>query len=139
MKTILLVALAAAAPVAAASPATPASLARLAEADANRDGKITRAEILAWRNTKFDEFDRNRDGALSDADIPPMLRRSAMALQLRQMRAQFDANGDGRVTRAEFVDGPTIVFDAADLNRDNVLTQAEIAAAQAKARNGQGR
>ena len=110
-----------------------AMLGRMREADSNGDNIITRQELIAARAANFARFDRNGDGVLTSADIPAMLRRTSIGQQVETMRAQFDANGDGKVAREEFVSGPTPVFDRADANRDNQLTQAEIEAAKAKA------
>ena len=48
----------------------------------------------------------------------------------------FDRNGDGRISRAEYLSGPTPIFDAADADHDQVVSKAELSAAatQAKAR-----
>jgi hypothetical protein len=114
-------------------------IARMGEADLNRDGTVTRPELIEWRKVSFTRFDRNRDGAVSDADIPSFLRRSSVGGQFDLLKGQFDANRDGRVTREEFVGAPTAVFDMVDVNRDNVLTRAEIDAAAARARTVGGR
>lgn len=107
---------------------------QMAKADVNQDGFVTRGELLSARAANFTRFDRNGDGALSDNDIPTFLQRTSMGAQFGTMRGQFDANRDGKVTRDEFVNGPTPVFDAADTNKDNRLTRAEIDAAKAAAR-----
>jgi Ca2+-binding EF-hand superfamily protein len=44
-----------------------------------------------------------------------------------------DANGDGRISKAEMVDAPTPRFDAADKDGDGVLSSEEIAALRAMA------
>lgn len=120
----------AATPASAQSTVDRASIIeRMGQADANRDGKVTKAELIAWRTASFTRFDRNGDNILSDADVPAMLRRTAMGSQLDMMKVQFDANRDGRVTRDEFVNGPTTMFNIADANQDNVLTRAEIQSA----------
>jgi len=127
------------APGVAQVTADPADLiARMDQADANEDGVITRAELIDWRKANFTRFDRNRDGALSDADVPTFLRGTSIGAQFDQLKAQFDANRDGRVTREEFVGAPTVLFDAADSNRDNQLTRSERDAAVAAARAAKG-
>ena len=127
------------APSLAQVTATRADLiARMSEADSNQDGIITRAELIDWRKANFTRFDLNRDGALSDADVPTFLRGTSIGVQFDQLQAQFDANRDGRVTREEFVGAPTVLFDAADSNRDNQLTRSERDAAVAAARAAKG-
>lgn len=107
---------------------------RMMEADANRDGKVTRDELISWRSANFARFDRNQDGQLASDDIPMFLRSSAIGSQLTGMIRQFDGNGDGRLARAEFVNGPTPLFDLADANHDGVVTKAEADAAAAQLR-----
>jgi EF hand len=122
-----------AAPAVAAQGGDGALLDRMLAADANKDGVITRSELIASRTSNFARFDRNGDGALTDSDVPFFMRGSAIGQQFTTMKADFDANRDGKVSRAEFVNGPTPVFDRADANRDNRLTRAEIDAAKAQA------
>lgn len=95
-------------------------------ADANHDGTITRAEFIALRTELFERWDRDGDGY---ADAP---RRRLAARSVSRpgagLREQLDADGDGRVSRSEFVDGPTRAFDRADGNHDGRLDRDEIAA-----------
>lgn len=136
-KILLLATLLIASPaVAQTVTGTADAVSRMMEADANHDGQVTRAELVAWRSANFARFDRNRDGLLSIDDIPAFLRSSSIGTQLAGMIKQYDANGDGRLTRAEFVDGPTPLFDLADTNHDGVVTKAEIDAATARLRAG---
>lgn len=121
----------------AATPlaAQPASLPReaydrLAQADANSDGLIARDEFLRYRAGQFDRMDRNGDDVLSPADSPPGPLR--FAFDPDALIAPFDANGDGRVTRAELTQAPTPAFDAADRNGDNLVDEAELRAARAQ-------
>ncbi len=109
-------------------------MARMDQADANGDGDVTRAELIAWRTANFTRFDRNGDGVLSDSDIPRFMRGTSIGAQFEELKVQFDTNRDGRVTRDEFIGAPTVLFDAADVNRDSVLTRAERNAALAAAR-----
>ena len=118
---------------AAAQSGDGALLDRMLAADTNKDGVITRAELIASRTANFTRFDRNGDAVLADNDVPFFMRGSAIARQFTDMKTQFDANRDGKVSREEFVNGPTPVFDRADANRDNRLTRAEIDAAKAQA------
>lgn len=113
-------------------------IARMDQADSNQDGAITRAELIDWRKANFMRFDRNGDGALSDSDIPRFVRGTSIGAQFDDLKAQFDINRDGRVTRDEFIGAPTVLFDAADANRDNIVTRAERDAAVANAKASKG-
>lgn len=107
---------------------------RMAQADLNHDGVITRAEFLSWRSGQWSRLDRNRDNMFTAADLPPFARSRWDNERMAGMRARMDANHDGRISKAEFVNGPATIFDLADGNGDNRLTSAEIAAARQTAR-----
>lgn len=107
---------------------------QLRAADANRDRKITKAELTTFRAANFTRIDRNGDDVLTERDIPAFLRTEGGPIDLAGLTAQFDSNRDGKVSRDEFVNGPTLVFDRADSNRDGVLTIDELDAAVASAK-----
>lgn len=111
----------------AATAANPnaAMLSRLDGADANRDGAISKPELIAFRSTNFARLDRDDNGVLTRSDIPAFVSRINPNLNFDSLMAQFDANRDGKVSRDEFVNGPTVIFDAADANRDGLLTTEE--------------
>lgn len=103
-------------------------VAQLRAADANRDGRIARSEFVAWRSGQFRRLDRNGDGYLTRADSAG--RRAPMGAGSEEALASLDANGDGRVSAAEFSRGPTPLFDRLDVDGNDVLTAAEIEAAR---------
>lgn len=109
-------------------------LEQLRAADGNRDGKITRAELTAFRAASFTRIDRSGDDVLTESDIPAFLRGNGGPIDIAALTTQFDSNRDGEVSRDEFVNGPTSVFDRADANRDGALTMAELDAAVADAK-----
>lgn len=105
---------------------------QLERADTNGDGVVTKPEFRAQRQAQFARIDRNGDGFMAGDDIPRRLRNRAPAggQSVDQMIKQFDANADGKVNQAEFVDGPTLVFDRVDSNADGRVTTAEMEAAR---------
>lgn len=109
---------------------------QLQQADANKDGAISRAELLGYRAGQFDRLDRNNDGVLSNSDMP---RIAKIRERIEARIAAFDTNGDGRITRAEFTGGPTIAFDRADTNKDGLVTTVELNAARAFLESEHGR
>lgn len=125
----------AAMPAAASAQAGP-DPERMAEqlraADTNHDGTISRAEFLAYRANQWSRMDRNRDGYFSRNDLLAFLASRWDSDRLREMRATFDTNHDGRISRAEFVNGPTIAFAMADSNHDGLVTQPELRALAAR-------
>ena len=118
--------------VMAASTAQAASRtpgAALDKADANHDGYITRDEFKASRAAQFARLDRNSDGVVSLSEFPRLAKSARPKAQtLKAVITHADRDGDGRVTRAEFVDGPAPLFDRADRDHDGRLSREEVAA-----------
>lgn len=112
-----------------------AALQQLSAADTNHDGNITKDELIAFRAANFKRLDRDGDGYLTKSDIPAFLAKRGGALDFESLLAQFDANHDGKVSRDEFVNGPTPFFNAADTNHDGVVTEAERQAAMVRAKS----
>lgn len=118
--------------------ASNAMIDRLRGADANHDGVVERAEFIAYRTSSFSRLDRNGNGVLEESDIPTFLRGRGGPIDFAALKAQFDANQDGVISRREFVYGPTPVFDLADANHDGRVTLAELDAAATRARTRRG-
>lgn len=104
-------------------------------ADANNDGSVTREEVIAARDEQFAKFDRNSDGYIDSNDVPQRL--AARRQQNgggEMLMGQFDANGDGKVSKEEFVNVPTTIFDRADSDDNDVLDAKELAVAKEAAK-----
>ncbi len=99
--------------------------------DSDRDGKVTRQEMLDRVRKQFARMDLDGDGRITDADLPPILRGReilkgegvgigrgrGMAGGLGRLRAA-DANKDGIVTLDEVLAAAGRRFDLADRNKD---------------------
>ena len=103
---------------------------RLARADSNNDGQLTRDEISkAWQAAAAEmkkKIDTNGDGVISDEE-----RAKARAAFWDKRFSEFDKNKDGALTADE---APARMWDhikVADANGDNRVTRAEIDAALA--------
>jgi hypothetical protein len=90
---------------------------QFADLDANRDGRVTRAE---WHGSKtvFDALDANRDGSLTRPEAV------GTGTGGSDEFASMDVNTDRVVSRNEW-HWNTAAFDRLDANHDNQLTRQE--------------
>jgi Ca2+-binding EF-hand superfamily protein len=101
--------------------------ARFEHEDANKDGRLTRAETRlpsAW----FETADTNKDGALTLAEFTQG--RQTIAAKRRPgahagKGGRFDRNTDGKVDRDELRSGAAEQFARLDKNKDGSLTNDE--------------
>jgi len=105
---------------------------RIAQADLNHDGVIDRSEVHAARLSAWPRMDRNGDGYFDINDVPPMFQSRWKSGRAQALLTEFDKNGDGRVSRDEFLNGPMVMFDLIDTNHDGRISREELAAAKAK-------
>ncbi len=105
--------------------------------DADGDGSVTEAEILAWRQGKVEGLDANGDGLLSAEELVAQEMKQAQvraeAKVARQIAAQ-DLDGDGALSAAELMAPPMPMqlFDRADADGDGAVSVEEFEAAKAK-------
>lgn len=97
--------------------------------DTNGDSVISIAEYRDLQIARWPRIDRNGDGFLTLDDFPRFA--AARARRLLAEIADLDVNGDGRISRDEFIHGPAPLFHRADQNADGVLTRTELEAAAA--------
>lgn len=113
------------------------------EIDADKDGKITAAEMEAHRAARFAAADANKDGNLSAEELVAMHEAARAERQLARstdMIARFDANGDGLLSADEMPqpgEGQNM-FDRIDTDKDGAISKAELEAAIAQMREGRG-
>lgn len=103
--------------------------ARFDALDANKDGQLTRAEVLAERLEHFAKIDANKDGAITEAELAAMAEKRAKKQKRDGGGKGFlamDANGDGKVTKAEIEAAPLPMFDRYDADKNGVLTKGEL-------------
>ena len=93
--------------------------ARFAAMDANGDGVLTPDELRAMRRDR-------RGGEPGGPDGPGPGMGGGMGGGMARM---LDADGDGKVSREEFVAGNLRLFDRGDADHDGLLTKAERQAA----------
>lgn len=114
-----------------------------AAVDADKDGKVTEAELTAWRAAEAGKIDANKDGKLSAEELAAarLAEMTARATEMAtRMVADLDTDGDGLLTAAEMAarPGPARMFDHADADGDGAVTQAELDAMRAEGPRGDG-
>ncbi|GAB1477940.1 hypothetical protein MASR2M74_04830 [Paracoccaceae bacterium] len=103
--------------------------------DADKDGKVTQAEIDAFKAARFAEADTDKDGKLSPAELLVMrekaetARREAMA---KAMVARLDTDKDSLISAEELAAaGPGKgMIERLDTDGDGAVSLAEMEAAK---------
>jgi hypothetical protein len=101
------------------------------EIDADKDGKLTPAELAAHRAARFAAADANKDGLLNAEEltafqVAEITKR--MADRTARMITWSDANGDGSLSADEMPAGPDPVRLARlDTDGDGAISKAEAA------------
>ncbi len=97
---------------------------RLKRLDADKDGFVSKDEFLSRRKEVFADLDKDKNGSIDPAELrAPMDERDD--IRSKRMIKRLDANGDGKVTKDEFVAGPKARFGERDLNSDGKLSDDE--------------
>ncbi len=97
-----------------------------AENDLNKDGKVTRAEFDSAIAKRFAALSGGGHGITEEALAAEMARRtSKMSAAIFK---RLDANGDGKLTLAEFSAPEEAMFAHLDANGDGVITRDELRA-----------
>jgi hypothetical protein len=97
------------------------TLKQMVEGDANADGYVTTAEVKTIREKEFVVLSRN--GSEIDPETMPAPPR-IKAMMLRNM----DKDGDGKLSKVEFVNGLPPIWSRMDTNGDNRISRSEVAA-----------
>lgn len=105
--------------------------------DADRDGRVTTEEVRTRVAERFTRNDIDADGAITDADLPPMLRgrnllksdagwlpRRRWARRLARLR-RANANNDDRVTLEEVQAMAVARFARFDANSDGTIDMSD--------------
>lgn len=102
-------------------------LARLIRSDADRDGAVTLDEFLKDRADRFAALDKSGDGAVDGGEFAARLA-GEMDYRRRVMAKSLDANGDGKVTKDDFVARARERFAERDFNGDGVISRDDLPA-----------
>jgi hypothetical protein len=97
------------------------------------DGQISAAEHAAGADKRFDMMDADKDGKITAAEINASHGAESAAWAKHRMSSadkirKFDSDKDGALTRAEYADGSQKMFRKLDVDSDGNLTAAEMSA-----------
>ncbi|MBT6485300.1 MAG: YHYH protein, partial [Planctomycetaceae bacterium] len=109
----------------------PWILVHAAEIDLNKDGIISRDEIVGESEKAFGGYDQNKDDKLVESELNVKSNvRSAMGGFIRGHAKELDRDNDGVLTRKETVDNATRMFARIDANNDGKITKSELEASR---------
>ena len=116
--------------------------ARFERLDANKDGKVTLAELTQSKESWLGKVDANKDGVATATEVEQN-HEALHAERAARILERRDANKDGRLTQTES-QMPERWFARSDVNGDGALTAGELATRPARGKGdhagkGQGR
>lgn len=102
--------------------------------DADKDGKVTKAEFDAFRASQAAAIDTDQDGKVTVEEMTAahLVRMSERATTMAaEMVEQLDTDGDGALSADEMAarPAPARLFDRADADGDGAVSKAEFDAA----------
>ena len=113
--------------------------AMLTKYDANKDGTVTRDELIAGLRAEFAAHDVKRNGCLDDDQVGD-INQSRVDSDQSTASPLIDWNQDDCINYTEFSAAPYSLFDQMDRNRDGKVTPQEMGrkpAAQGAAEPGE--
>ena len=93
--------------------------------DADKDGKVSKAEFLAQR-PGFDKVDANKDGAVTAEEVKAMPAAKKRGASGAGFVDRFDTDKDGKVSAAEYDEKRGKAFEAMDKNKDSFVDEGEL-------------
>lgn len=111
--------------------------------DTDKDGKITAAELTAWRAAEAKALDADGDGLISADELAKMQMKgmeNRAQTRAAAMVSRLDSDGDGKLSATEMAARPvpTGLIDRLDTDKDGALSQAELDAAKTRMAEGMG-
>ena len=101
--------------------------------DTNKDGMVSKDEWIAFQERVFKAMDKDNNGFLVEKDfvsVDPNAIAFATAAYARGLRTndmfkKIDANGDGKITRDEFVNYQLKIFKMLDVKKKEMIGVAD--------------
>lgn len=105
------------------SPRMPWIVVHAREMDTDRDGVLTRDEMLAEAAQAFSGYDTDNDGDIATEELKKSVR-SAMGGFIRQHADELDKDQNASISRDEVLNNARRMFDKADQDGDGNITIA---------------
>lgn len=114
-----------------------------ATADADKDGKVTKEELMAYRQSRLAGTDADGDGLISAEELAANMKAKMAARIDERAKARVaaqDANGDGKLSAEELIAPPMPMrmFERLDADGDGAISEAELAKAHEMMRDRMG-
>jgi Ca2+-binding EF-hand superfamily protein len=114
-----------------------------ATADADKDGKVTKDELMAYRQSRLAGTDADGDGLISAEELAAHMKAEMGARIDERAKARVaaqDANGDGKLSAEELIAPPMPMrmFDRLDADGDGAVSEEELAKAHEMMRERMG-
>ncbi|HQU67939.1 MAG TPA: EF-hand domain-containing protein [Albidovulum sp.] len=111
--------------------------------DADKDGKVTKDELMAYRQSGVAGTDADGDGLISVEELAAHMKAQMAARIDERAKARVeaqDANGDGKLSAEELVARPMPMrmFDRLDADGDGAVSEEELAKAREMMRERMG-
>lgn len=97
--------------------------------DANGDGMVSKDEWTAFQERTFDALDKDKSGYVTEAEFTATSDERfsfataayARGLMTKEMFKKIDANGDGKISREEFLAYHRKIFDMLDKQKKGMI------------------
>jgi hypothetical protein len=97
--------------------------------DANGDGMVSKDEWMSFQERMFDALDKDKSGSLNEAEFTAPFNESlafatagyAHGLMTKSMFMKIDTNGDGKISREEFLAYHRKIFDMLDKQKKGMV------------------
>ena len=101
------------------------------DVEGNGNGQISASDHAAGAQKRFEMMDANRDGKITAAEIEASHGAESIAWASDQISSgdkikKFDKNNDGALSPTEYADGSQKMFGKLDADGDGYLTAAEM-------------